>query len=106
MPVPQLLAIRHIRVLLSRSDRGTARARILVFAPDEALVTPLMAKDKCGLPDDPPGDHEEAPHRRPDGPFRRSGVRQSGLYSPLTVWSAVVAYSLQIYCDFSGYSDM
>ena len=27
-------------------------------------------------------------------------------YSPLTVWSAVVAYSLQIYCDFSGYSDM
>jgi alginate O-acetyltransferase complex protein AlgI len=28
------------------------------------------------------------------------------LYSPLTVWSGVVAYSLQIYCDFSGYSDM
>jgi alginate O-acetyltransferase complex protein AlgI len=28
------------------------------------------------------------------------------LYSPLTVWSAVIAYSLQIYCDFSGYSDM
>lgn len=27
-------------------------------------------------------------------------------YSPLTVWSAVVAYSLEIYCDFSGYSDM
>ena len=27
-------------------------------------------------------------------------------YSPLTVWSAVIAYSLQIYCDFSGYSDM
>lgn len=29
-----------------------------------------------------------------------------GMYSPLTVWSAVIAYSLQIYCDFSGYSDM
>lgn len=28
------------------------------------------------------------------------------LFSPLTVASAVVAYSLQIYCDFSGYSDM
>ncbi len=27
-------------------------------------------------------------------------------YSPLTVWTAVIAYSLQIYCDFSGYSDM
>ena len=29
-----------------------------------------------------------------------------GIYSPLTIWSAVIAYSLQIYCDFSGYSDM
>jgi alginate O-acetyltransferase complex protein AlgI len=27
-------------------------------------------------------------------------------YTPLTVISAVVAYSLQIYCDFSGYSDI
>jgi len=27
-------------------------------------------------------------------------------YSQLTVLSAVVAYSLQIYCDFSGYSDI
>jgi alginate O-acetyltransferase complex protein AlgI len=26
----------------------------------------------------------------------------SSNYSPLTVWSAVIAYSLQIYCDFSG----
>jgi alginate O-acetyltransferase complex protein AlgI len=30
----------------------------------------------------------------------------SDIYSPLTVWSAVIAYSLQIYCDFSGYSDI
>ena len=28
------------------------------------------------------------------------------VYSPFTVASAVVAYSLQIYCDFSGYSDI
>jgi alginate O-acetyltransferase complex protein AlgI len=28
------------------------------------------------------------------------------LFSPLTVISAVIAYSLQIYCDFSGYSDI
>jgi alginate O-acetyltransferase complex protein AlgI len=28
------------------------------------------------------------------------------LYSSGTIWSAVVAYSLQIYCDFSGYSDI
>ncbi len=27
-------------------------------------------------------------------------------YSPLTVISGVIAYSLQIYCDFSGYSDI
>jgi alginate O-acetyltransferase complex protein AlgI len=27
-------------------------------------------------------------------------------YSSGTVWLAVVAYALQIYCDFSGYSDM
>jgi alginate O-acetyltransferase complex protein AlgI len=31
---------------------------------------------------------------------------EPSVYSPLTVWSAVIAYSLQIYCDFSGYSDM
>jgi alginate O-acetyltransferase complex protein AlgI len=31
---------------------------------------------------------------------------EPAVYSPLTVWSAVVAYSLQIYCDFSGYSDL
>jgi len=29
-----------------------------------------------------------------------------GQFSPLTVASAVFAYSLQIYCDFSGYSDI
>jgi len=27
-------------------------------------------------------------------------------YSPLTVLTGVIAYSLQIYCDFSGYSDI
>ncbi len=27
-------------------------------------------------------------------------------YSSLTVWLGVLAYALQIYCDFSGYSDM
>jgi alginate O-acetyltransferase complex protein AlgI len=27
-------------------------------------------------------------------------------YSSISVWCAVVAYALQIYCDFSGYSDM
>jgi alginate O-acetyltransferase complex protein AlgI len=29
-----------------------------------------------------------------------------GIYSTGTIWSAVIAYSLQIYCDFSGYSDI
>jgi alginate O-acetyltransferase complex protein AlgI len=28
------------------------------------------------------------------------------LYNTWTVWSAVIAYALQIYCDFSGYSDI
>jgi len=29
-----------------------------------------------------------------------------GLYAPATLWMGVLAYALQIYCDFSGYSDM
>jgi alginate O-acetyltransferase complex protein AlgI len=29
-----------------------------------------------------------------------------GAFSCLTTWMAVIAYALQIYCDFSGYSDM
>jgi alginate O-acetyltransferase complex protein AlgI len=39
-------------------------------------------------------------------PFVNAIFADAGAYSPLTVWSAVIAYSLQIYCDFSGYSDM
>lgn len=27
-------------------------------------------------------------------------------YSSLSIWCAVLAYSIQLYCDFSGYSDM
>ena len=29
-----------------------------------------------------------------------------GIYSALSIWFGVFAYSIQIYCDFSGYSDM
>ncbi len=29
-----------------------------------------------------------------------------GMYDSLTVWCAVLGYAVQIYCDFSGYSDM
>lgn len=29
-----------------------------------------------------------------------------GLYAQSTLWMGVLAYALQIYCDFSGYSDM
>lgn len=39
-------------------------------------------------------------------PFVNAIFADPAAYSPLTVWSAVIAYSLQIYCDFSGYSDM
>lgn len=28
------------------------------------------------------------------------------IYSSITIWLAVIAYALQIYCDFSGYTDM
>jgi alginate O-acetyltransferase complex protein AlgI len=28
------------------------------------------------------------------------------LFSPSTVWLAILAYSIQIFCDFSGYTDM
>jgi len=31
---------------------------------------------------------------------------QPGRFSGTTLWLAVVGYSIQIYCDFSGYSDM
>lgn len=32
--------------------------------------------------------------------------RTPGAYSTISVWLAVISYSIQIYCDFSGYSDM
>jgi len=32
--------------------------------------------------------------------------KQPGLYGTAAAWLAVVAYAVQIYCDFSGYSDM
>jgi alginate O-acetyltransferase complex protein AlgI len=32
--------------------------------------------------------------------------RNPAAYDSVTVWLAVLAYALQIYCDFSGYSDM
>lgn len=32
--------------------------------------------------------------------------RVPSAYSTITVWLAVFSYSIQIYCDFSGYSDM
>jgi alginate O-acetyltransferase complex protein AlgI len=31
---------------------------------------------------------------------------QPELYSSATIWLAVIAYAIQIYCDFSGYTDM
>jgi len=31
---------------------------------------------------------------------------QPGLYGSASIWLAVLAYAAQIYCDFSGYSDM
>ena len=33
-------------------------------------------------------------------------VATPGAYGTVSVWLGVLAYSLQIYCDFSGYSDM
>src|SRR5580693_1148163 len=39
-------------------------------------------------------------------PFVDAVFADSRAYSSFTVWSAVIAYSLQIYCDFSGYSDI
>ncbi len=38
--------------------------------------------------------------------FVDSVYARPGLYSSPTVWLAAVAYALQIYCDFSGYSDI
>jgi alginate O-acetyltransferase complex protein AlgI len=39
-------------------------------------------------------------------PFVNAVYDYPEYYSSPTVWLAVVAYALQIYCDFSGYSDM
>jgi len=39
-------------------------------------------------------------------PFADSVFAAPATFSPLTVLSAVIAYSIQIYCDFSGYSDI
>jgi alginate O-acetyltransferase complex protein AlgI len=39
-------------------------------------------------------------------PFVDAVFAAPEVYSPLTVWSAVLAYALQIYCDFSGYTDI
>ncbi len=39
-------------------------------------------------------------------PFVNQVFANPGYYSTATVWLAVLAYSIQIYCDFSGYSDM
>jgi alginate O-acetyltransferase complex protein AlgI len=38
--------------------------------------------------------------------FADAVFKHPSVYSSGTVWSAVIAYSLQIYCDFSGYSDI
>ncbi|MCB0166214.1 MAG: MBOAT family protein [Anaerolineae bacterium] len=39
-------------------------------------------------------------------PFVDGVYNYPGYFSSTTVWLAVLAYALQIYCDFSGYSDM
>ena len=39
-------------------------------------------------------------------PFADAVFTRPSEFSPLSVASGVLAYSLQIYCDFSGYSDM
>src|SRR5260370_18963740 len=38
--------------------------------------------------------------------FADPGFANPGPYSTGAVWTAVLAYALQIYCDFSGYTDM
>ena len=38
--------------------------------------------------------------------FVDSIFAQPALYDPLTVTAAVISYAIQIYCDFSGYSDI
>ena len=39
-------------------------------------------------------------------PFINAVYEYPEYYSSFTIWLTVVAYGLQIYCDFSGYSDM
>lgn len=39
-------------------------------------------------------------------PFVDTVFRNPENYSAFSIWQAVIAYSIQIFCDFSGYSDM
>jgi len=54
----------------------------------------------------PPGPGQEARHCRPDGPLRRADLCRAGSYSSGALWLATLAYAMQVYGDFSGYSDM
>lgn len=39
-------------------------------------------------------------------PFVDHVFHSPEIYSTTTIWAAVIAYAIQIFCDFSGYSDM
>lgn len=91
---PQLVAgpivravefIPQIRAKLKLSEAGFARAWTLLLCGlfKKAVISDLLSVNFVDRVFDSPG-----------------------LYTPLENWLAVYGYAAQIYCDFSGYSDM
>jgi alginate O-acetyltransferase complex protein AlgI len=90
---PELIAGPIVRASIflpqMTRDIGPTRERILAGASlfVQGLLKKLLVADRLATIADPI-------------------FGNPAIYSPATLWFGVLAYSIQIYCDFSGYSDM
>ncbi len=90
---PRLVAgpIMRARFFLPQLERELNLKRENFFYGSQQFLTGMVKKillaDRMALFVDPVFAHPE-------------------IYSAATLWLAVIAYAIQIYCDFSGYSDM
>lgn len=92
---PHLVAgpILHIREIGSQlKNFATARLRAETFAPGLSIFVIGLAK-KVLLAD-------------PLAPLVQAGYQQPELLNFLAAWIVIIGYSVQLYFDFSGYSDM
>ncbi len=90
---PRLIAgpIMRAKFFLPQLDRDLCLSRTNFFYGSQQFLTGLCKKillaDRMAF-------------------FVDTVFAHPGAYSPATAWLAVIAYAIQIYCDFSGYSDM